>query len=245
MGKERRNMKLVVLNKEEVNIEPGASLTRMSTVIENYADLENLEKKLTKENLRVANFVEEDVTVSTFTDMCTTDPLFTISKKDGKILATFGIRKLTEAELQENDVNTAISYLSDEQAVAVKDLYPEYDPNGKSYKTGDRDNKNGILYKCLQDHISQAGWEPGNAPSLWVALNSGEHEGTKEDPIPVPDTVTTAGFEYKYGKYYSENDTTYLCKRGGVDNPEEMYGQKEILYYGPSALVGQYFEVAE
>ena len=33
MGKESRNMKLVVLNKEEVNIEPGASLTRMSTVI--------------------------------------------------------------------------------------------------------------------------------------------------------------------------------------------------------------------
>lgn len=244
MGKERRNMKLVVLNKEEVTIEPGASLTRMSTVIEKYEDLENLENKLTRENLKVANFVEEDVTVSTFTDMCAIDPLFTISKKDGKTLATFGIRKLTEAELQENDVNTAISYLSDEQAVTVKDLYPEYDPNGKSYKTGDRANINGILYKCLQDHISQDGWEPGNAPSLWVALNSGEHEGTKEDPIPVPDTVTTAGYEYVYGKYYSENGTTYLCKRGGVDNPEEMYGQKEILYYGPSALVGQYFEVA-
>ena len=238
-------MKLVVLNKEEINIEPGASLSRMSTEIEKYTDLENLENKLTKENLKVANFVEEDVTVSTYTNMCVIDPLFLITKKDGKMFATFGLRKLTENELQENDVKKAISYLTDEQAVTVKDLYEEYDPNGKNYKKGDRTNKDRVLYKCLQDHTSQEGWEPGAAPPLWVALNSEEHEGTKEDPIPVPDTVTIAGFEYEYGKYYSENGTTYLCKRGGVENPEEMYGKKEILYYGPAALVGQYFETVE
>ena len=80
---------------------------------------------------------------------------------------------------------------------------------------------------------------------MWVALNSEEHSGTQEDPIPVPDTVTTAGMEYEYGKYYSENGTVYLCKRGGVEDPEEMYGQKETLYFAPSALIGQYFEVAQ
>ena len=238
-------MKLILFNKEEVNIEPGASLSRISSVIGNYAELDNLEKILIRENMKEVKFVEEDVTVSTFTDMCTMDPLFTITKKDGNTVVTFGIRKLTENELQENNVKTAIAYLTDEQAVAVKDLYEKYDPNGKNYKKGDRANKDGVLYKCLQDHVSQPGWEPGGAPSLWVALNSEEHEGTKEDPIPEPDTVTTAGFEYEYGKYYSENGTTYLCKRGGVENPEEMYGQKEILYYGPSALVGHYFVAIE
>lgn len=235
-------MKLVVLNKEEINIEPGASLSRMSTEIEKYTDLENLENKLTKENLKVANFVEEDVTVSTYTNMCVIDPLFLITKKDGKMFATFGLRNLTESELQEEDVQMALTYLTDEQALTVKDLYEEYDPNGKNYKKGDRANKDGFMYKCLQNHVSQPGWEPGIAPSLWVALNSGEHKGTQEDPIPVPDTVTTAGFEYEYGKYYSENGEIYLCKRSGVENPEEMYGQKETLYYGPSALVDQYFE---
>lgn len=238
-------MKLILSNKEEVNIEPGASLSRISSVIGNYTELDSLEKKLTRENLKEVKFVEEDVTVSTFTDMCTTDPLFTITKKDGNTVVTFGIRKLTENELQENNVKTAISYLTDEQAVTVKDLYEEYDPNGKNHKKGDRANKDGVLYKCLKDHVSQPGWEPGAATTLWVALNTEEHEGTKEDPIPVPDTVTTAGFEYEYGKYYSENGTTYLCKRGGVENPEEMYGQKEILYYGPSALVGHYFVAIE
>lgn len=34
-------------------------------------------------------------------------------------------------------------------------------------------------------------------------------------------------------------------QRGGVENPEEMYGQKETLYFAPSALVGQYFEAVE
>lgn len=63
-----------------------------------------------------------------------------------------------------------------------------------------------------------------------------------EDPIPVPDSVTTSGFTYVYGKYYEENGIAYICKRGGVENPEEMYGQEETLYYAPSALIGQYFE---
>ena len=139
----------------------------------------------------------------------------------------------------------AISYLSDEQAMTVKGLYQEYDPDGKSYKTGDRAVQDNILYRCLQDHVSQPDWAPGLAPSLWVALESGEHAGTLEDPIPVPDTVTTSGMEYEYGKYYSEGNQVYICKRGGVPDPESMYGQKETLYFPPSQLIGQYFELAE
>lgn len=76
-------------------------------------------------------------------------------------------------------------------------------------------------------------------------MDTGEHAGTLEDPIPVPDTVTIAGMEYVYGKYYQEGDTVYLCKRGGVEDPESMYGQKEKLYFSPSAMIGQYFVIAE
>lgn len=162
-------MKLVVLNKEEINIEPGASLSRMSTEIEKYTDLENLENKLTKENLKVANFVEEDVTVSTYTNMCVIDPLFLITKKDGKMFATFGLRNLTESELQEEDVQTALTYLTDEQALAVKNLHEEWVPN-KDYKTGDRRLYNEKLYKCLQDQTAQADWNPEDTPSLWAKI---------------------------------------------------------------------------
>lgn len=48
-----------------------------------------------------------------------------------------------------------------------------------------------------------------------------------------------------YGKYYVEDDAIYICKRGGVENPEEIYGQKVTLQYPPSQLVGQYFEVVK
>ena len=96
--------------------------------------------------------------------------------------------------------------------------------------------------------ITPLQYTPGSPALLTFGVREGmeeEHAGTHEDPIPVPDTATTAGMEYEYGKYYSENGTVYLCKRGGVENPEEMYGQKETLYYAPSKMVGQYFEEVE
>lgn len=130
--------------------------------------------------------------------------------------------------------------LTDERAITVKAIYPEYDPNGVLYPSYFKVQHNGALYKCQQEHTSQPGWEPGVAPSLWVLVETGEQEGTKEDPIPVPDTVTTAGMEYEKGKYYSEGGTVYLMDRQGMEN-----GEKVTLYFPPSTLVGQYFSVAE
>lgn len=56
----------------------------------------------------------------------------------------------------------------------------------------------------------------------------------------MPETVTTAGFEYERGKYYSEGGTVYLMDRQGMD-----VGDKITPYFAPSALIGQYFSVAE
>lgn len=56
--------------------------------------------------------------------------------------------------------------------------------------------------------------------------------------------TTTVNGGRNENKYYIENELVYLCKRGGVLNPESMYGQKEKLYFKPSALIGQYFEIA-
>lgn len=130
--------------------------------------------------------------------------------------------------------------LTDAQAITVKAIYPEYDPNGVLYPSYFKVQHNGALYKCQQEHTSQPGWEPGVAPSLWVLVETGEQAGTKEDPIPVPDTVTTAGMEYEKGKYYSEGGTVYLMNRQGMSE-----GEKVTLYFPPSALVGQYFDIAE
>lgn len=139
--------------------------------------------------------------------------------------------------------------LPDEQALAVKALYKNWedDPEGYSYNMSNPDdnrrNYNGKLWNLNKGHNKQADWYPGADPALWTEIVEG-YAGTLEDPIPVPDSVTTSGFEYEYGKYYQEGGIVYLCKRGGVSNPESMYGQKEKLFFSPSALLDQYFVLA-
>lgn len=146
-----------------------------------------------------------------------------------------------QAEVQQAAVLVAqiqAQELTDEQAVRVKAIYPAWSPDGVHYPVDYKALHEGVLYKSMQDHTSQADWAPGVAPSLWAAVDSGEHAGTQEDPIPVPDTVETAGMEYERGKYYQEGDTVYLMNRQGMND-----GETVILYFAPSVLVGQYFEI--
>lgn len=236
---------LILKDQSKLEIEEGYTVARLVTYVDGYADLQGLAAKLTRDNLSAIQKVSQttEELLETYSDMTTTTPLFKVDPAGERLRVIFGLRQLTEEELRAPAVDTAIAYLSDEQALTVKALYPAY-AYGVLYKQGDRAVYNGILYKSLQDHTSQPGWEPGVAPSLWVALESGSEAGTLEDPIPVPDTVATSGMVYEYGKYYKEGDTVYLCQRGGVADPESMYGQKETLYFAPSALVGQYFVVA-
>lgn len=148
-----------------------------------------------------------------------------------------------QAEVQQAAVLVAqmqAQSLTDAQAITVKAIYPAWSPDGVQYPVDYKVLQDDVLYKCLQEHTSQESWAPGIAPSIWVAVETGEHAGTQEDPIPVPETVTTAGFEYERGKYYSEGGTVYLMDRQGMD-----VGDKITLYFAPSALIGQYFSVAE
>ena len=138
---------------------------------------------------------------------------------------------------------------TDAQAVEVKGLYADWedDPDGYAYDVQNQKDKRrnfgGFLWNLNKNHQKQKDRFPGAEPTLWTQLVEG-YEGSYSDPIPVPDSVNVSGFEYEYGKYYIENELVYLCKRGGVLNPESMYGQKAKLYFKPSALIGQYFEIA-
>ncbi|SEM55920.1 carbohydrate-binding protein [Nonomuraea pusilla] len=38
---------------------------------------------------------------------------------------------------------------------------------GVTYQAGDQVTYGGATYRCLQGHLSQAGWEPPNVPALW------------------------------------------------------------------------------
>lgn len=175
----------------------------------------------------------------------------------GKIYGVVMYKAEKTPEAQSSMVQAAVlvaqtqaQSLTDGKALTVKALYKDWekDPEGYPYKMSNPDDKrrnhNGKLWNLNKDHNKQADWYPGKDPTLWTEIVEG-HAGTKEDPIPVPDSVTTSGFEYEYGKYYSEGETVYLCKRSGVKDPESLYGQKEKLYFPPSAMIGQYFVLAE
>lgn len=131
--------------------------------------------------------------------------------------------------------------LPDEQAAQVRAIYPQWEKViGKEVDPGFKFNYGEYLYKVITpDKMTiEEQWIPGEGTgSIYTAINE-TNAGTQDDPIPVPDTVTQAGFEYVRGKYYLEGDTVYLMIWPGIQEGETL-----TLYFPPSKLEG-YFEVA-
>lgn len=239
--------KLILNDSTEIDIQDGASLGIITTILADYSAFLSLASKLTKENLSHVTFQSGGITSAEYYNMALVEPNFYITAREAGVEVTFGLRERTQEELQEEEIKMAVSYLSDEQVLTVKSLVPDWksDPVGYEYSMdnplGLRRNFNDGLWKLKKNHAKQLGWYPGADPTLWEQIVEG-HEGTLEDPIPVPDSVTTSGFTYIYGKYYSENGQIYLCERSGVPNPEGMYGQEVTLFFLPSSLINQYFK---
>lgn len=78
---------------------------------------------------------------------------------------------------------------------------------GIAYETGNRVQYNDRLYKCLQPHTAQEGWEPENVPALWQGIDE-IHDGTRRDPIPYAGNMAL-----EKGKYYTQNGKLYRCTR--------------------------------
>lgn len=81
--------------------------------------------------------------------------------------------------------------LTDEQAEMVTNMYPEWAVD-ISYTVGERVQYNSKLYRCVQAHTSQEGWEPPATPALWVRT-------AKEGEIPVWAQPTGAQDAYNRG----------------------------------------------
>ena len=67
-------------------------------------------------------------------------------------------------------IEKAAISLSDEDALEAVNLFANWSGEAVSYKVDERVNYEGILYKCLQAHISQEAWTPIAAPSLWAKV---------------------------------------------------------------------------
>lgn len=121
----------------------------------------------------------------------------------------------------------AAQSLSDVEAVEAPQLYEEWKP-GVAYSAGQKLRRNNRVCKVQdsQDHTSQIGWEPENAPSLFKFIDE-THTGTIDDPIPYDSNM-----ELFIDKYYIHADVLYRCIRS-----------TEIAVYHPlKDLVGLYVE---
>jgi len=77
------------------------------------------------------------------------------------------------ARKKAQSINTATSYLTDEQAETVTDLFPIWETD-TAYVVGDRVQYEELLYRCVQAHTSQADWTPPAVPALWVRTSTEE-----------------------------------------------------------------------
>ena len=117
--------------------------------------------------------------------------------------------------------------LDNETALTGIELFPIWTID-RAYAVGDKVQRNGKLWRCIQAHTSQTGWEPENVASLWTEICE-SHAGTLEDPIPY-----NGNMALESGKYYSQNSKIYRCTRDTV-NP---------VYNALSELMGLYVEEA-
>ena len=147
-------------------------------------------------------------------------------------------KKYQESLAKFNEINmrNALTLLSDVDAYEVRYLYDPWERD-TDYEVGDRRLYGDVLYKCKQNHTSQAIYPPNLIPAIWNIIAK-ENKGTIDDPVPIPEPFSS--MEYVKGKYYIEDGVIYLMNRPGMEDGETI-----SLTYKPSQLIGHYFKVVE
>ena len=129
------------------------------------------------------------------------------------------------AMLISQQINTLA--VDDNMALRMLDFYPEW-AAGTAYTVGYKVRRGSKLWRVVQAHTAQVGWEPENAASLWEQINE-MHAGTMDDPIPYSGNMVLTS-----GLYYMQDWVIYKCTRD-TGNP---------VYHALDELVGLYVEKA-
>lgn len=131
-------------------------------------------------------------------------------------------RPLTESEVSRLLIAQQINTLSvdDNTALRMVEFYPEW-ATDTTYPAGYKVQHGGKLWRCLQAHTSQTGWEPNNAPSLWAK-------------VLIPDTDVIPEWEqpdstnpYSAGDKVTHNGKTWVSDIDGNVWEPGVYGWTE------------------
>lgn len=105
-----------------------------------------------------------------------------------------------QVELQQSAV---LSAATDDQALIMRYLYPEWSGESVSYKKNDRFMYQDKFYKVLQDHTSQADWTPDAASSLYAEIANPDEEWPEfKQPTGAHDAYTKDAKVTFEGKHY-------------------------------------------
>ena len=75
-----------------------------------------------------------------------------------------------------------------------------------AYKTGNIRERNGKLYKCLQDHTSQKTWTPEDSPSMWVGISDPAEEWPAwSQPVGSTDAYAKGAQVSHNGKHWTSD----------------------------------------
>lgn len=137
-------------------------------------------------------------------------------------------RPLAQDEVAAMFISQQINTLTvdDNTALRMKGFYPEWTV-GAVYDVGFKVRYCNKLWRVVQAHTTQTGWEPEVATSLFEVINE-THDGSIDDPIPYDGNMVLES-----GKYYIQGNVIYLCNRDTV-NP---------VYNPLSELIGLYVEI--
>ena len=81
--------------------------------------------------------------------------------------------KLQEALAYRAKIENAAAFQDDENALESIELFPKWTV-GIAVKAGERYRHQSLLWRVVQDHTTQADWEPQNTPALWTEVSLDE-----------------------------------------------------------------------
>ena len=109
--------------------------------------------------------------------------------------------------------------LSDEDALQAIELYSPWHPD-TVYAVEQRISHEGLLYRCVQAHTSQIGWEPDKTPALWTRVSVEEF----------PEWVQPTGAHdaYRIGDKVSYDGKHWVCTSDYNVYAPGVYGWDEL-----------------
>ena len=109
--------------------------------------------------------------------------------------------------------------MNDEDSLAYSELFPNWKTETK-YLKDIRVRYENILYKCVQEHISQLDWTPDVTPALWVVVSIDEW----------PEWVQPTGAHdaYMKGDKVSHIGKHWVCDIDNNVYEPSVYGWSEV-----------------